>query len=645
MKLKHILSITSLAVCLAIFSVANAQTRHKVVSLVKQQQTNEWYTEQAKLWGNYLKSNPKDADAWLNYYTANRMLKIQSQTKTQDDLDKLVKEMEKAIPNSFEYHYICYWNDGFREAEKNFAHLEKAYELAPNRPETYDDFFSYYLINGQEEKLKILSEKWFASNDISAGIYNWCYNMLMSCDDNAVLITHGDNDTYPTLVLQMAKDIRPDVKVMNLHLLQLDSYRNECFKSAGIAPFTGTMDEAGAYFPYLKDLYQHIFLNSNGRPVYLSLGTNPQITDDFAEQLYNVGLAWKWSPNKFDNIAVIKKNYEKNFRLDYIAGNFYSDISQGVVNHSSSNYLPSMLTLYNHYVESDDSKADELKTLIDIVAQVNNMQDQVNEVLGPNKTSYESKTIDDPREIMEAFVKINDTTYAMKTEVTNEMYERFLTDLLKQKRFDDLAIARNPEVNWRKLLPESIKDLEDSKVFANGHPDGPKAPIVNISHDAAKLYCEWLTDVYNNIEHRKKEFAKVQFRLPSETEWERLAYGGKSERAYAWGGPNLRNAKGCFLGNLDMSEVDKKESALASCESCNEYNLDGAIFPVNAETYIANEFGLYNMTGNVAEMVKEKGISKGGSWNTKGGIATINNKETFILPNAQTGFRVIMIIK
>ncbi len=645
MKLKHILSITSLAVCLAICSVANAQTRHKVVSLVKQQQTNEWYTEQAKLWGDYLKPNPKDADAWLNYYTANRMLKIQAQTKTQDDLDKLVKEMEKAVPNSFEYHYICYWNDGFREAEKNFAHLEKAYELAPNRPETYDDFFSYYLINGQEEKLKTLSEKWFASNDISAGIYNWCYNMLMSCDDNAVLITHGDNDTYPTLVLQMAKDIRPDVKVMNLHLLQLDSYRNECFKSAGIAPFTGTMDEAGAYFPYLKELYQHIFLNSNGRPVYLSLGTNPQITDDFAEQLYNVGLAWKWSPNKFDNIAVIKKNYEKNFRLDYIAGNFYSDISQGVVNHSSSNYLPSMLTLYNHYVESDDSKADELKTLIDRVAQVNNMQDQVNEVLGPNKTSYESKTIDDPREIMEAFVKINDTTYAMKTEVTNEMYERFLTDLLKQKRFDDLAIARNPEVNWRKLLPESIKDLEDSKVFANGHPDGPKAPIVNISHDAAKLYCEWLTDVYNNIEHRKKEFAKVQFRLPSESEWEKLAYGGKSERAYAWGGPHLRNAKGCFLGNLDMSEVDKKESALASCESCNEYNLDGAIFPVNVETYIANEFGLYNMTGNVAEMVKEKGISKGGSWNTKGGIATINNKETFTLPNAQTGFRVIMIIK
>ena len=36
------------------------------------------------------------------------------------------------------------------------------------------------------------------------------------------------------------------------------------------------------------------------------------------------------------------------------------------------------------------------------------------------------------------------------------------------------------------------------------------------------------------------------------------------------------------------------------------------IAPVNS--YWENDFGLYNMSGNVAEMVEEKGIAKGGSW-------------------------------
>jgi hypothetical protein len=635
-----------MALLIGAINLGFAQAKpQKVVSLVKQYQTNEWYAEQAKLWGAKIKSNDKNADAWLNYYTANRMLKIQAQTKTQDDLDKLVAEMEKAIPNTFEYHYIAHWNDGHRNKDLSFEHLEKAYAIDPTRPEIFDDFFTRYLLSGDNEKLNEIAKKWFASNDISPGLYNWCYNSLMSCEENGILLTHGDNDTYPTLILQLAKEIRPDVIVMNMHLLMVEEYKTERFEAAGIAPFNTTLDESGAYFPFLKDLYQHIFLNANGRSVYLSMGANKDLTADFHDQLHNVGLAWKWSPDKFDNIAVIKKNYEKNYRLNYITETFYSDISAGVVNNSNNNYLPSMLTLYNHYVESDDSKAEGLKKLIDHVARVNGVTDQVEKVLGSKKTAYESKIITNPKQIMEGFVKINDTTFALKTEVSNEMYELFLTDLLRQKRFDDLAIARNPAIDWRKLLPSEIKDLSDEEVYKNGNPTDAQAPVVNLSHDAAKLYCSWLTDTYNELDHRKKEFNKVAVRLPTEAEWETLALAGKATSAYAWGGPYLRNAKGCFLANLDMSEVDDKKSSLESCESCNEYNLDGAIFPAHVGSYLPNDFGMYNMTGNVAEMVAEKGISKGGSWNTKGGIATINNKETFILPNAETGFRVIMIIK
>jgi len=46
--------------------------------------------------------------------------------------------------------------------------------------------------------------------------------MLKSCDRNAILFTNGDNDTYPALYLQIVENFRPDIKVVNLSLLNTD---------------------------------------------------------------------------------------------------------------------------------------------------------------------------------------------------------------------------------------------------------------------------------------------------------------------------------------------------------------------------------------------------------------------------------------
>ncbi|MDP4686310.1 MAG: hypothetical protein NWS53_05395, partial [Salibacteraceae bacterium] len=289
--------------------------------------------------------------------------------------------MEKAIPNSFEYHYICYWNDGFRKSEENFPHLQKAYEIAPNRYETYDDFFSYYLVRDDHGKLKELAEKWMKSNDISAGIYAWNYNMLISCEPNAILITHGDNDTYPALILQLAKNIRPDIVVMNNSLLLVDDYRNAHFAKAGIKSMNADFSTFKSYEELNTALFGHIIENYGERPLYFGMGFN---TDEFTllkDKVFNVGMAWKYSEEKFDNIAVIKKNFEKYYLLDYLKYSFSNDNSQGVVTHMNANYLVAMLTLYNHYIESEDPKAEELKTMINHIAEANNMQDQVKDVL------------------------------------------------------------------------------------------------------------------------------------------------------------------------------------------------------------------------------------------------------------------------
>ncbi len=67
-------------------------------------------------------------------------------------------------------------------------------------------------------------------------------------------------------------------------------------------------------------------------------------------------MAYEYSEKNIDNIALLKKNIEQNFALDYIDKPFFNDISVYYTKYTCNNYIVPMLKLYDHYKESGDSQ-------------------------------------------------------------------------------------------------------------------------------------------------------------------------------------------------------------------------------------------------------------------------------------------------
>ena len=348
--------------------------KQTVYSIVKQPQSTEWYQNQLKLWEAEIKTNPKNATAWQNGYIAMRMIKLTSSYKKQEDLNAFIKKMQKAIPNTYEYHYLTYYNRDVAgdKYEKLYHHIEKAYKIDPTRTEIYPDLLSHAMINSNKEKIKEYSTLWFNSNSTSPNLLNFGYNMLASCEDNSVLITNGDNDTYPPTIVQNHMGYKPNVKVLNIYLLQKDKYRNDVFKSLGIKPFNKKMSDYKDSYTFMKDIARHLekFLEI---PLYYSTTVNKGLYKASFEKTYVVGLAVQYCEKKIDNIAILKRNVEQNFKTDYIETSFLNDISKQVTAQSNNAYLLGFITLYNHYkLSGDEVNKKKMDKLIRKIAASNN---------------------------------------------------------------------------------------------------------------------------------------------------------------------------------------------------------------------------------------------------------------------------------
>lgn len=242
----------------------------------------------------------------------------------------------------------------------------------------------------------------------------------------------------------------------------------------------------------------------------------------------------------------------------------------------------------------------------------------------------------------ESLSKITDRFYMSKYEVTNLQYMTFLADLRSCGMIDKYNISNIDSLQWRDKYAYNEPYVE----LYHRHPAYNQYPVVNISYEGAVLFCEWLTEKYNSYEKRK--FKKVVYRLPTKEEWENAAHGGLKGNDYPWGSFYLNDCKGRIMCNYkeigdEWIHYNKDNKSYSLIEHSDPYSSCSAgADPAPVTLYFPNGLGIYNISGNVAEMISEKGVARGGSYLNPGYDVRIESSEKYSHPQRNIGFRVCM---
>ena len=202
------------------------------------------------------------------------------------------------------------------------------------------------------------------------------------------------------------------------------------------------------------------------------------------------------------------------------------------------------------------------------------------------------------------YVEVMDSLYISKEEAVDGI-RTFNTKFLNYKYswFDRDNAARKGGSRKDFVQTEVLNVYPDTTVWVRDfnysyndpmhqdyfyHQSYGDYPVVGVSWGQANAFCNWRTKKKNDYLRGKKGSTLVpDFRLPTEAEWEYAARGGLEFATYPWGTGGLTSDRGCFLANFKPVR--------------GNYAVDGALYTVEAESFNANDYGLYNMAGNVAE--------------------------------------------
>ncbi|HVP57263.1 MAG TPA: hypothetical protein VMU02_04150 [bacterium] len=283
---------------------------------------SETYGKLKDMWKKYYDEYPSEY-AYANWMYAARYAEDRDYSKLLD------RGLKKYPANPTLLYLRGIEHLGMHGDAESRGYLERAVALDENYVDPWFPLVTFYMDMGDEERVNLALRRILESGIITDEVMDYNYNVLLSLDDNAILITNGDNDTYPGWILTRVLGVRPDVAIVNRSLLntewyppyviehsvprfigreELTSLRNSLLsKSKGAAPSPGGLfgdtlvvriiesaERSGrpvylAKTVYVSEMLRGVF--ANGRDLGLVTLVTPSQAP-FADQLHQVYGKW-----------------------------------------------------------------------------------------------------------------------------------------------------------------------------------------------------------------------------------------------------------------------------------------------------------------------------------------------------------------
>ena len=361
-----------ITMCLMIAAMTTAQTpgaaalpsKEPIESIIISDHDSAYYAKQADLWRQEVKQRPTDGKAWRNLYQATFYQSFY--TRDGYEASRLVLgEMEKAIPQDYYYYWCKYKQQA--GGEDSFPYAEEALKRLPEQPTffDYDMLTSYLMMRYDEPRLSDFCRRYYESGLYSPAVLQYNYNELQGMDEGGIYIGNGDACLIPKFLLQYGKGVHQDKLVVCLPFLAIPDYRNKLLTRLGIDPKLYQYEQPTSEEDYTRQEREFVdlIISHTRRPVYFSAFNGDEVNAPWQKYLHNEGLTLRYSEEKYDHMAVMRRNVEERYMLEYLLEDFAPD-HWITASRLKCNYANRLFDLLKHYKKNDLSRYKWLMRLL-----------------------------------------------------------------------------------------------------------------------------------------------------------------------------------------------------------------------------------------------------------------------------------------
>lgn len=275
-----------------------------------------------------VKADPQNDAAWIEWYFTTRKNIAKANTKNglfEDalELDEIAEEVNLLHPNSAASGVIQFTNSNYTDTEG----LIQAAALQPQQVQINEQLVNLYTIQENESSRKKALLNLENAGTINAAELEYAKNVLKSVGQNGVVLMNAEEDAHPLFFCQDQMNMRKDVKVIFIDLLQNDAYASQ------VGQLLGKNEN------YLKGMERERqiekILSSKYPELYLGLTLDRDVLKDYASRSYLTGLTMRYSNEKINNLPILGQNYDQ-FSVKHL-------FDDDAVNR---NYLLPLISLY-----------------------------------------------------------------------------------------------------------------------------------------------------------------------------------------------------------------------------------------------------------------------------------------------------------